>query len=368
MQPVAGQPAALVSPQPALVLPAPYARAIDDPNTALLEQIRLRSLRRGYVPALALVILGGAAYLDATAHDLPGLVYLGILIALVLTSAVLNWWTHLPQRRRGKLLLGRYGWRPVPARILADRPCLVRVALEGAEPVLRVRRLNWIGKQVVLRTGELWICGPDERGRALVRVAGSVGQGIADVTDARPGGAPPVPVHPGGPRPGEDPGLIRSQRYYHRAMVITVAIMVLLIGIGVGFLSQYGVADVGALDPVLVGWLFLGPVLLVLILWGYARTSKSMRRAAQAPYWQPVQVSLDTWDEPAFAAVRTGTGRVILPGGWRAYADFPRLSLDLAANLRATGVLWMIGDPVPGTLVPIGLPGYPLRGYVKIRR
>jgi hypothetical protein len=354
--------------RPPLVLPLTHGRAIDDPNTALLQQIRTRTVRRMILPVLCLALLCGVDYLSATAGLVPDLVYLGILTALLIASVGFTLWVHEPQRRRGRSLLSRYGWRPVPAAMLSDNPCLARVILDGTEVTLRLTRLNWIGKQAVLRTGTLWICGPDERGRALARVAGSVGQAMADVTDARPSGMPPVLAVPSGPRPGDDPALIWARRSFGRTMLIFLAVMVLLTGVSIGFVTKDGFGHLGVSDSTAFGGLVAAPVMLILLVWAYVAGLRSSLRYARAAYWQAVPVSLDTWDAPANVAIRTGTGRVILPGGWQGYADFPRLTLDFAANLRATGVLWLAGEPAPGATVPIGLPGYPLRGVVKIRR
>jgi hypothetical protein len=313
---------------------------------------------------LCVLLLAGIEALSIIAGMIPDVVVLGAVTLALGPLVVIAVVTQIPQQRRGKALLSRYGWRGAPATLLADKPCLARVGLDGAEVTLRLRRMNWIGKQALLRTGTLWVCGPDERGRALVRVAGSVGQALADVTDLVPSGVPPVLARPTGPRPADDPALIWARHAYHRGMVIIIGVLVLLTGVCVGFLTRF---DFGRADSGTVGGLVAVPVMLLLIGWSYLVGLRALRRYADAPCWLPVQVSLDTWDTPATMAVRTGTGRLILPNGWHGYADFPRLPLDLAANLRATGVLWLAGEPTPGTTVPIGLPGYPLRAVVKIR-
>lgn len=350
--------------QPPLVFPQTNGRAYDDPNTALLHEVRGALLRRSLFGLLPLVVLGGFLLLSIVRHEIAGILFAGILLALLLVSQAYALWLHLPQLRRGKALLFQFAWRPAPATLLSDKPCLARITLDQRQLTLRLRRLNWTGRQALLRTGGLWICGPDARGRALVRVAGSVGQGIAEVTDATPTGVPPVLVHPSGPRPGDDPGLSYARRLFNRTMLVLVVIFALLDGLVAGFLSKAGFADA---DPGLAGWLIVQTLLLVLMCWSWFTGMRQFRRYANAPYWQPVPVSLDTWDAATNVAVRTGTGRIILPNGWRGYVEFPRLPLDLAANLRATGVLWLAGDAAPGQTVPIGLPGFPLRGVVKIQ-
>jgi hypothetical protein len=354
--------------QPPLVLPDPYGRAIDDPNTALLQRFRTRLLRRlilSVVCLLFVIALDVFAVIAGVVADAALLVALTIGLGALVGSALA---LHVPQQRLGKALLGRYGWRAVPANLVADKPCLARIGLDGTELTLRLTRFNRLGQQVLLRTGTLWICGPDEQGRALVRVAGSVGQALARVTDAQPTGVPPVPRSPSSPRPADDPGLIWARHVFHRSMLIILAVLVLLAGIEIGLVSRTGIGNLGTLGTEAFGQLLGTPVILIVIVWGYLVGLRQFRRFAAAPYWLPVPVSLDTWDNPANMVVRTGAGRLILPGGRPAYADFPRLPLDLAANLRATGVLWLAGDPQPGATVPIGLPGYPLRGVVKIRR
>jgi hypothetical protein len=353
--------------RPPLVLPQEYGRAIDDPNTALLEQIRARLIRRQFRPVVLLLVLGAIEYLSFSEGDLTEPVFLSIVILVLLASLATTCWLYLPLQRRGKALLSRFGWRPVPVTLLSDKPCQVRITLEGTEMTLRLRRFYWVAKQALLRTGTLWICGPDERGRALVRVAGSIGSGMADVIEATPRGTPPVLARPSTPRPGDDPALRWQRRVYHRVMLGQLALLLLIIGIGVGIVSRAEPGSLGYASPAVYGGAAALLVGLVLAALGYARGSKMLRQLADAPYWQPVPVSLDVWDEPANTSFRTGAGRVILPNGYHAYVDFPRLSFDLAANMRATGVLWLAGDGVPGETVPIGLPGYPLRGIAKFR-
>jgi hypothetical protein len=352
--------------QPPLVLPQQYGRAIDDPNTALLEQIRTRLIRRQFVPVGLLLLLGALDYLSFSEGDFTEPVFLGIVIVVLLASLTANCWLYLPLQRRGKALLSRFGWRPVPVTILSDKPCQVRVTLEGTEVTLRLRRFYWVAKQAMLRTGTLWICGPDERGRALARVAGSVGSGMADVIEAVPTGTPPVLARPSTPRPGDDPALSYHRRVYNRVMLTQIAVLVLLVGAGVGIVTRAQ----GSLDntsPAVFGGAAALLVALSVAALGYAKGRKMFQQVADAPYWQPVPVSLDVWDEPANRSLRTGAGRVILPNGYHAYVDFPRLSFDLAANMRATGVLWLAGYGAPGETVPIGLPGYALRGVAKFR-
>jgi hypothetical protein len=348
------------------VLPYTDGRAIDDPNTALLLRFRTSILRRMIVLIGCLAVFGAIDYVSVADSLVPGEIFIWFMTVVLLVLVVFALWLHLPQQRRGKALLSRYGWRGVPATLLADKPCLVRIALGDTALTLRLTRLNWIAKQALLRTGTLWICGPDEQGQALVRVAGSVGQALADVTNAAPTGAPPVPQRPNSQRPADDPGLAWARRAFHRSMLIILGVVVLLAGINIGILSRSGFGTLGT-NAGAFGQVIAAPIMLIVLAWGYVAGFRQFRRYAAAPYWVPVQVSLDSWDGPPNMAVRTGAGRVILPNGWRCYADFPRLPLDLAANLRGTGVLWLAGDPVPGATLPIGLPGYAVRGTVKLR-
>lgn len=348
--------------QPPLLLPQTDGLAIDDPDTALLQQIRVRFLNG----RLGSLILTAAMIAFAVVNrQLVFTVSAGLGVILALPSTVYLLWLYEPQRRRGKAVLSRYPWRVARATLVADKPCLVRIALADGELTLRVRRLNWAAKQRLLRTGTLWICGPDEHGRALVRGAGSVGEAVAQVTNAAPKGVPPVLAHPSGPRPADDPALIWYERGYRRGLLIIVAILVLFGGIGAGMLTR---SDDDELRRNLIGALVLIALALILIAYSAVARYSQVRRFAAATHWQAVPVSLDTWEAGRSLGVRTGTGRIILPGGWRCYVEFPRLTLDLAANLRATGVLWLAGDAAPGQTVPIGLPGYTLRGVVKMQR
>jgi hypothetical protein len=369
VEPADGQIAAVhqLSPErPPLVLPQEHGRAIDDPNTALLERIRAGVLRRSSLVALILILFGVLMYFSVRDGQVTKSVYLGILLVALLALIALQLWLHVPHIRHGKALLSRYGWRRLPATIVSDKPCLVRVNIDGTDVTMRVRRTNRNAKQILLRTPTLWICGPDEQGRALLRLAGSVGHGLTQVTGAVPTGAPPTLIHPATPRPADEPALSWSRRIQSRALLIAMAVSLVFVGIGVGNLTWTGF-DFGEIDGTAFGGSIGGLAMFILMAQGYAKARKTFRQLAQAPYWQPVPVSLDTWDRPANSALRTGSGRVILPGGWEGFVDFPRLSFDLAANMRATGVLWVAGDAAPGATVPIGLPGYPLLGRAVFR-
>jgi hypothetical protein len=347
--------------QPSLLLPKTDGLAIDDPDTALLQQIRTRFLNGRLGSLVLTAVMVAFAVLN---RQLVSTVCAGLVVILVLPATVYTLWLYEPQRRRGKALLSRYGWRGARATLVGNKPPTVRIVLDDRELTLRLRRLNWGAKQRLLRTGTLWICGPDERGRSLVRGAGSVGETVAEVTNAAPKGVPPVLAQPSGPRPADDPALIWYERGYRRGLLIVVAVLVLLGGIGAGLLSR---SDDDVLTRNLIGSLVPIGIALSLVTYSAIARYGQFRRFAAATYWQAVPVSLDTWVAERSLGVRTGTGRIILPGGWRCYVEFPRLPLDLAANLRATGVLWLAGDAAPGQTVPIGLPGFALRGVVKIK-
>jgi hypothetical protein len=40
----------------------------------------------------------------------------------------------------------------------------------------------------------------------------------------------------------------------------------------------------------------------------------------------------------------------------------------MAANIAATGLLWIVGEPTPGRAFAVGLPGYPHTGIGRFER
>jgi hypothetical protein len=69
------------------------------------------------------------------------------------------------------------------------RPTGVAV-LDGREVGLRLFRTPWAVQRLLIRHGQAWLCGPDSRGRARLRVAGLTSSWEARVLDKVPHGAP----------------------------------------------------------------------------------------------------------------------------------------------------------------------------------
>jgi hypothetical protein len=59
-------------------------------------------------------------------------------------------------------------------------------------------------------------------------------------------------------------------------------------------------------------------------------------------------------------------GRAMLADGREVAFRMPKVDVSLAANVAATGQLWIAGQPRLGKTLKAGVPGYPLLGRVRL--
>jgi hypothetical protein len=89
-----------------------------------------------------------------------------------------------------------------------------------------------------------------------------------------------------------------------------------------------------------------------------------VRRPITDDTWVELRVALDTPFVPRTRGVARLTGWALHPDGrqtrFRLVAD-----VSLAANVAATGQLWLLGHPRPGKPAKSGLPGYPCVGSFR---
>ncbi|MBB5808517.1 hypothetical protein F4560_008285 [Saccharothrix ecbatanensis] len=332
--------------QPAYLEPRTDVPAVDDWSTKLfLDEDKAFAHVND---AMAVGSLTVAVSLVVFPETTPGTVAAVVVLALLGLNAALAALVHRHERaprRRG--LLDR-PWRRVPATVAAggtwdeDRLILFTedgtVVLRGSLPDVPLQ---------VLDRQEVFLCGPDDEGRAVVRVAGLCTlfpmRVDAEADEVRPREREPHLIG----RPLDDPVVARAFRGFRwgaRAWVWPTGAAV--IGAAVVSLSLSPLAPAGL---VVGGLLIVAAAILspgVALIGGLYR--QAVAAAEAATKWTPVPVTLFPWEEEHEVA-----GLAQLPTG-TAVVRFPLPDRDLIANIAETGTMWMAGEG--SGVVTVGLP------------
>jgi hypothetical protein len=91
-----------------------------------------------------------------------------------------------------------------------------------------------------------------------------------------------------------------------------------------------------------------------------------MARAVRAPNWTELSIVLDEGIRTTASPLASTSGRTLLPDGREVTVKLQKVNVNLLANVRDTGRLWVLGTPEAGRPAKIGLPGYPLLGTAKL--
>ncbi|MDX8055460.1 hypothetical protein SK571_39310 [Lentzea sp. BCCO 10_0798] len=277
------------------------------------------------------------------APESPGNTLARFALAFSLLTLPSSWLPTLPLRRARRSRLLDEPWRRVPAAVAEtnDHLLLDGQALKGSFGGLL---------EVVRERQEVFVRGPDARGHALVRVAGSTWACPAEVVrgEFRAGNRLERPRV----RPADDERIqaavrmIRSQTPFLWAMhVIVLVVIVLLLGVTLLMPSPTGLVAAALFATGLLS--FPGAVELRL------RERDVVKAVRNSHEWRPVPMTLFPWQRGHHVA-----GIAELPGG-PALVRFPWPLADQIANIAATGVLWIAGRhentlavSVPGASMP----------------
>jgi len=346
---------------PVGAFPATDRRAMDEPYTQLWFDLvtrssnRVRNIATG-CGVLALVFLG-LAIVAPDDFDTT------MTAALIPATAVISvsWLVNARWRRIAGAVYPKLAWRAAEATVLRARPCVVSAKV-GEETIhLRVPRARLVFRQIAARSGRVWLCGPDERGRVMVRVDGISAGAIAKVCKNAPRDRTPVtPVRPASQRPIDEPVLAWLVRRQSRAFVISVVASGMLVLGGVLIVALDADPSSIGLFPLVYGLLMLG-----LVISGRRRVRQAPDLIARVGSWTPVPVRLDAWQANGrvFGPAR---GAIWLPDGSAARLSVPRASIDLVANVQASHTLWIAGEPARDSVVAVGVPGYPIIGLARL--
>ncbi|MGK3199822.1 hypothetical protein [Amycolatopsis sp. MEPSY49] len=274
---------------------------------------------------------------------------------LALAGSVEAWWFCRAYARVPETRLKREAFRQVDIAadglVVAGRTVGVRLP-DGRW--LRVR-LDEAYRLLVAGHRQVWLLG---RGpKVFVGFSGVVRVRRARIHDAPPAGAVavPAPVWSGSPR--LDPVLTAHRRQIARELRATAAFLLVLAGFALWV----------RLDFPAVGWV-AWPFAAGALLSAFAAVLRSFAhgRPLPAEHWTELRA---VPDGPVRMSRRGGAARV---SGLTMLADgtvvgFRLLKADasMAANIAATGRLWIAGVPRPGA-VKTGVPGYPVLGTVRL--
>ncbi|MEU0884843.1 hypothetical protein ABZ345_40150 [Lentzea sp. NPDC005914] len=323
--------------------------AKDDWSTGLVFQ-ELR-LVRATLSAVALVSATGIAvclFLPMVLGNVVATVVLSLLFLVGAVGPLMHRVETLPVRRG----LLEEPWRRHPATLVRHPDDKYATYVRLADGVVLEGFLGDDLPDVVREFGEIFVCGPDSRGKAVVRAAGLAKTANAKV--ARPAAfevQEPVQQHEIG-RPLDDPAVLKALPGLvagtHAALG---AVIPAVIGTVIVVTSLWPIAPAG----LAVGGLIV--VLSLLVLPSTIELGRWYRDAVQGMHaaqgWTPLPVTLFPWKPGRLVA-----GLATMGGGRLALVQFVDPDLHVIANIADTGTMWIAG--VHGDVVAVGVPRVPV--------
>ncbi|QUQ69871.1 hypothetical protein [Kutzneria sp. CA-103260] len=319
----------------------------EDPAVELRMQVyarRGRTVVVGFVVSLALAVVASAFLRHLTA-----------LSALFLLSAVLTAIGGI----RHQLRLG--GWLKAAKDLLTGNPshrvAARVVAHKGNSTVLavgqthlRVRPVSWGIRQVIARTGEITMVGPDTEGHAVVFVDGQPTPLPAKVVEApEPTEAEPIARVSANGAEDEVPRWYATRHARIQWIPFGYALIVLA---ALAYDAQQ--ARYTSL------WIYV-VVLVACLVGGLFRVADQVRlpKLLAAGQWRAHPVTVEAWKGDARRPFADLTLKLGVPGGEQRLV-VKHASAELVANISATGTLWMVGTPRDNKSAAVGVPGHPI--------
>lgn len=251
----------------------------------------------------------------------------------------------------------------LPMRRLADKPFRLVSGLEGAVVAGSRVSVPLDGRWLVVRfpaplraqlaaQRRLWVLG------RFVLLPGAIVPRRGTIRGAPVKGSRPLAAEP--VSPGRLLSLQRrllGQYYLYGAGVTLVA----------GAFSAWAAFDLPDADTFLAANVRVLAVLCVLATLGLAITALVFSRPVPEPRWTELAVVSGPASVNLFGIV-TVKGRTVLPDGRQVTVSAGGSDQSLAANIAATGRLWVLGVPVAGKAAKAGVPGHAVFGPVKFGR
>ncbi len=324
--------------------------AKEDWSTGLiLQDLRWGGRTIGTAAAVAAAGAVGCAFLADTIGNLFAMLLLG-LFAVFCSFAPLVYLAQTRSKRRGLL---DEPWRRVAATPAEEqKDGYDRLVLDGL--VLS----GWFAEMqdMVLERQEVFVCGPDADGKAVVRVAGFAEMNHAKV-DAGEYGARAREECPLG-RPLDDPATAKAFK-----------------GLRWGTKSWRWAALFGAIGaalvvvslfPIAVGGLVVGGLVLTTSLLALPMTIElgrwyrdAVKAVENSGEWTPVSITLFPWKPNQHVA-----GLAQMPGGL-ALVQFEMPDLHVIANIADTGVMWIAGTH--DDVITVGVPRVPALTFAVVQ-
>ncbi|MFC0429378.1 hypothetical protein [Kutzneria buriramensis] len=193
-------------------------------------------------------------------------------------------------------------------------------------------------------TGRVWVVGPNRAGEAVVFVDAVITPNFGQVVSATPEHLSVRPQRQWRPWQAARAAGRSAARAHARRWLFTI---VVTISIGAELAPQ----------PQVLGWLYAiaGSVILVLAGRQWLRIVPSLHASRQLR--EPLV------EYPARVITEKSVA-VTLPDGSE-LTGVLLWSVQLLANVRASGRLWVAGEPATGTTLGVGVPEYPIAGVVR---
>jgi hypothetical protein len=316
-----------------------------DPTTATLftfMRTQVISTAALVGTAVAAVLLAGQAALvglDGWVADL--MVFLALAAVLVVEAYVVGTGLASLGWRRVRPMLERSEWRPVTVTVLIGRGTVLALP-DGSR--VRVWLQTPALRDVIARTGQVWLAGPDERGWFAARVPGAHVPWPARLV--------PGSSSEGRPLAATDTDLAADHlRQTGRLQAISLtawAGLAVVAGVAVPLGSP-----VPEVDLLLAAFGAAMAVYRGVYLVQYRRLA-ALRRGP----WQRLEATV-AWGKPKRNLVADATGTVRLASGERFSLVMKNASLSVLAAVQEGGAVWVAGDPVSGKDHVLGFPGYP---------
>ncbi|MEV5719937.1 hypothetical protein AB0L41_39135 [Amycolatopsis mediterranei] len=269
-----------------------------------------------------------------------------------LAGAIEGWWLYRAYGRVPERRLKREAFRQVDVTadglVAAGRTVGVRLP-DGRW--LRVR-LDEAHRLLVAGHRRVWLLG---RGpKVFVGFPGVVRLRRAAIHDGPPPGAAPIPEPAGSGSPRLDPVLTAHRHQLARDLRLTAAFLLVL----AAFAAWVG------LDFPVVGWV-AWPFGVGVLLGASVTAFRAIayRRPLPADHWTELRAVLDGPVRMSRHGAARLSGLTMLADGRVVPFRLPKADPSMAANIAATGRLWIAGAPRPGA-AKTGLPGYPVLGTV----
>jgi hypothetical protein len=352
--------------------PAADRPALADPTTATLMNMltrRTRSVTSSFA-YLPLYVMSWAWMFIPGLRIEPGLVVMAAA-TIACSLFAMGQATYVYVRcgrwlRKGERLLRAQSWRPVPA-VVTGRGT-VEINEDGRSSRLRAPGMYDAVAQVIVRTGRVWVVGPDARGWLALRVDGLHAPWPARRVGAGTGSAAREPVAPGTTGTAAyDPVAASWARTAVRLLLLPLLPYVFFIAVFAA--TAVGLAMV---THVVVPWVIFAMVFIVpcvILLMIKLRRSRAHRRLPallRAGPWRRVRIQIWPGRTLGWTGTANTTGTVWLEDGSTLKIALPGASIDLLGTIGETGTLWLAGEPAPGRSLAAGFPGYQLLGVALL--